>query len=98
MIARGTRAAGRGHCSVATGRYGRGHLSESGGGARDDECGLGDGITVEFTLTQKRIYPLGQTPPPGFLLDVAWLLHEEFLFSNVNRPLPLFLDVQPTIR
>src|SRR5260221_4619470 len=98
MIARGTRAAGRGHCSVATGRYGRGHLSESGCAASDDECGLGDGITVEFTLTQNRIDPLGKAPPPGFLLDVACLLHEEFLFDTVDSLLPLFVDVHPAIR
>lgn len=75
--------------------YGREYISESGCAASDDQCGLGNEITVEFPLTQKCIDSLGQASTPGFLLDVLCLLNEEFFFDTVDSFLPIAIAVNP---
>ena len=58
---------------------------------------LADELALEFPLAQQRIDPLGQASAPGFPLDGACLLHEEFLFDTVDGLLPLLVDLRPVL-
>src|SRR5260370_15515000 len=62
-----------------------------------NESRSGHELAIEFPLSQPRIDLLGQTPSPGFLLEVPCLLHKELLFDTVDSLLPLLVDLHPTI-
>ena len=59
---------------------------------------LAEELALEFPLAQQRIDPFGQASTPGFLLDVACLLGEEFFLDAVDSLLPLFVNLHPALR
>src|SRR6266404_1109560 len=59
---------------------------------------LADELALEFPIAEQRIDPPGQASASGFLLDVACLLDEEFLFDTVDSLLQLLVDLHPALR